>query len=145
VPDVYQGDELIDLSLVDPDNRRPVDWEARRTALADLRSGAAPTRETLKLHLISRALALRARRPDAFGPGGAYTPIAAGPDVCAFARGAAEVLVVVALRGSEPSATIDVPAGRYRDVLSGQEHEPAGPVAVGELVEPHGVALLERV
>jgi (1->4)-alpha-D-glucan 1-alpha-D-glucosylmutase len=145
VPDVYQGDELIDLSLVDPDNRRPVDWEARRAALADLRSGAAPRRETMKLHLISRALALRARRPDAFGPGGAYTPVAAGPDVCAFARGEAEVLVVVALRGSDPSGTIDAPAGRYRDVLRDSEHELAGPVAIGELVAPHGMALLERV
>ena len=145
VPDVYQGDELINLSLVDPDNRRPVDWEARRAALADLRSGTAPTRETMKLHLIWRALQLRARRPDAFGPGGAYTPIAAGPDVCAFARGEAEVLVVVPLRGSDPSATIDLRAGRYRDVLSGHEHEPVGPVAVGQLVESHGMALLERV
>ena len=40
VPDVYQGDELIDLSLVDPDNRRPVDWDARRAALDALRAGA---------------------------------------------------------------------------------------------------------
>ena len=74
VPDVYQGDELVDLSLVDPDNRRPVDWDARRAALAALRDGAEPTRETMKLHLISRALELRARRPEVFGPGGAYTP-----------------------------------------------------------------------
>ncbi|MGH2944488.1 MAG: malto-oligosyltrehalose synthase, partial [Solirubrobacteraceae bacterium] len=56
VPDVYQGDELIDLSLVDPDNRRPVDWDARRAALEALREGAEPTRETMKLHVIARAL-----------------------------------------------------------------------------------------
>jgi (1->4)-alpha-D-glucan 1-alpha-D-glucosylmutase len=147
VPDIYQGDELIDLSLVDPDNRRPVDWEARRTALADLQSGAAPTRQTMKLALIARALELRGRRPEAFGSGGAYTPIPAGPDVCAFARGDAAVLVVVALRGASAaaSATIDVPEGRYRDVLGGHEHELAGQTQVGELVEPHGLALLERV
>ena len=144
VPDVYQGDELIDLSLVDPDNRRPVDWEARRAALAQLRSGAAPTRETMKLHVISRALELRARRPEVFAAGG-YTPIAAGPDVCAFARGEAEVLVVVALRETGASATLDVPAGRYRDVLSGREHAIASAPLVGQLVEPHGMALLERV
>jgi (1->4)-alpha-D-glucan 1-alpha-D-glucosylmutase len=147
VPDIYQGDELIDLSLVDPDNRRPVDWEARRAALAKLQSGAAATRQTTKLALITRALELRARRPEAFGPGGAYTPIAAGPDVCAFARGDTAVLVVVALRGtgSGAGATIDVPAGRYRDVVSGDEHELAGQVAVAELVPPHGLALLERL
>ena len=54
IPDIYQGDELLSLSLVDPDNRRAVDWEARRAALAD---------PPPKLDLIRRALALRARRP----------------------------------------------------------------------------------
>ena len=66
VPDVYQGDELLALSLVDPDNRRPVDWERRRELLAEVRRGAAPTAETLKMWLIVRALTLRAHRPDAF-------------------------------------------------------------------------------
>ena len=59
VPDLYQGDELPYLALVDPDNRRPVDWEERRRALA---SPAPPA----KLDLIRRTLALRARRPAAF-------------------------------------------------------------------------------
>ncbi|MGH3002658.1 MAG: alpha-amylase family glycosyl hydrolase, partial [Gaiellaceae bacterium] len=59
VPDLYRGDELEDLSLVDPDNRRPVDWELRRRLLAGLRAGADPTEETLKLHVIRRTLALR--------------------------------------------------------------------------------------
>jgi len=142
VPDVYQGDELIDLSLVDPDNRRPVDWEARRAALDALRAGQAPTRETLKLHFISRALQLRARRPQAFA--GAYTPIDAGPDVCAFTRGDGEVLVVVALRPGAAGAPVDAPPGRYRDVLCGMEHDLAGATPAGRLVEPHGAALLER-
>jgi (1->4)-alpha-D-glucan 1-alpha-D-glucosylmutase len=149
VPDVYQGDELIDLSLVDPDNRRPVDWDARRQALAQLRSGAAPTRETMKLHVIAHALGLRARRPEVFGPGSAYTPVDAGADVCAFTRGAADgdgdVLVVVPLRGIATGVSIEAAPGRYRDVLSGREHDLAGPVAVDELVEPHGMALLERL
>ena len=143
VPAVYQGDELIELSLVDPDNRRPVDWDERRTALDALRDGVAPARETMKLHVISRALELRARRPQAFGPGGAYTPIEAGPDVCAFTRGAGEVLVVVALRRSSAGARLTAPPGRYRDVISGREHRLATPVAAEELVEPHGSALLE--
>jgi (1->4)-alpha-D-glucan 1-alpha-D-glucosylmutase len=105
VPDLYQGDELWALSLVDPDNRRPVDWARRRAALAELRAGAAPTRETAKLHLIMRALELRARRPDAFA--GAYKPVEAGEDACVFVRGEAEVLVAVAIRGP-----LRLPTGR---------------------------------
>ena len=58
VPDIYEGDELELLALVDPDNRRPVDWDLRRRALAD---------PPPKLRVLREALALRARRPDAFG------------------------------------------------------------------------------
>ena len=145
LPDVYQGDELIDLSLVDPDNRRPVDWDARRAALARLRDGAAPTRETMKLHVIARALDLRARRPDAFA-GEPYAPLDAGPDAVAFTRGeGAAVLVVVAVRAAGAGALVDVPPGRWRDVLGdGDARELGGPVAVGELAGPQGLALLER-
>jgi (1->4)-alpha-D-glucan 1-alpha-D-glucosylmutase len=144
VPDTYQGDELSDLSLVDPDNRRPVDWEARRSALARLRAGASPTRETMKLFVIERALALRARRPQAFA--GAYAPLDAGADVCAFTRGEqGEVVVVVALRDAGLSAALDVAPGRYRDVLYGREGELAGAVAVGGFVDRYGLALLERL
>ena len=78
VPDVYQGDELPYLALVDPDNRRAVDWEERRRALA---STAPPP----KLDLIRRTLALRARRPAAFA--GSYEPLEAGEDTVAFLRG----------------------------------------------------------
>jgi (1->4)-alpha-D-glucan 1-alpha-D-glucosylmutase len=144
VPDVYNGDELVDLSLVDPDNRRPVDWDARRSALAALRAGEPPTRETMKLHVIARALELRARRPEPFA--GAYTPLDAGPDVCAFTRGDdASVLVVVTLRRAEVGATIEIPHGRWREVLTGEEHDLAGPTPAPTLAEPHGFALFERL
>ncbi|MEA2664316.1 MAG: (1-_4)-alpha-D-glucan 1-alpha-D-glucosylmutase, partial [Candidatus Eremiobacteraeota bacterium] len=142
VPDVYNGDELEDLSLVDPDNRRPVDWEARRAALAALRDGAPPARETMKLHLIMRALALRARRPAAFA--GAYAPIDAGPDVCAFTRGDGDVLVVVALRPGADDVAIELPAGRWRDVLGDGGSELGGSLAVAQLAGSRGFALLER-
>ncbi|MEJ7798448.1 MAG: malto-oligosyltrehalose synthase [Solirubrobacteraceae bacterium] len=143
IPDIYQGDELIDLSLVDPDNRRPVDWEARRAALSALRAGEQPTRETMKLHLIERALELRARRPEAFA--GRYEPVEAGAAVIAFTRGGAgEVLVVVALREAGLGAAIDVPAGCWRDVLAGRQHEIDGVTTVERIVEPTGLALLER-
>ncbi|HEX6702780.1 MAG TPA: malto-oligosyltrehalose synthase [Gaiellaceae bacterium] len=87
VPDVYQGDELECLSLVDPDNRRPVDWERRRRLIS--------SEEPSKLLLIRRTLALRARREEDFA--GSYEPVDAGPDVCAFRRGDG-VFVAVPLR-----------------------------------------------
>jgi (1->4)-alpha-D-glucan 1-alpha-D-glucosylmutase len=104
VPDLYQGDELPYFALVDPDNRRPVDWEERRRALA--------SRDRPKLELIRRALALRARRSAAFA--GAYEPLEAGPDFCAFTRGG-EVLVAVAVRGDLRG--FRPPPGRWHDVL----------------------------
>ena len=143
VPDIYQGDELVDLSLVDPDNRRPVDWDERRAALSTLQSGTEPTRETMKLHLISRSLQVRARRPELFGPGRAYTPIDAGPDVVAFSRGEGDVVVIVALRAAGGVA-ITLPAGEYRDVLGRGRPPVAGTVGAGRVTEPHGLALLER-
>jgi (1->4)-alpha-D-glucan 1-alpha-D-glucosylmutase len=104
VPDLYQGDELPFLALVDPDNRRPVDWGLRRRLLG----GGSPP----KLELISKALALRARRPAAFA--GGYEPLEAGEDVCAFTR-AGEVVVAVALRGD--LAAFRPPPGAWSDVL----------------------------
>jgi (1->4)-alpha-D-glucan 1-alpha-D-glucosylmutase len=112
VPDVYQGDELWALSLVDPDNRRPVDWQRRREALAELKAGAPPERETVKLYLIWRTLQLRARRPDAFA--GSYEPIDAGDAWCAYLRGG-EVLVAAALRPG--AGELELPPGDWRDVL----------------------------
>jgi (1->4)-alpha-D-glucan 1-alpha-D-glucosylmutase len=79
VPDIYQGDELEYSALVDPDNRRPVDWDARRQHLAD--------GSDAKLKLISDLLRLRAEHSQAFGPEGAYAPLAADPGTIAFIRG----------------------------------------------------------
>jgi (1->4)-alpha-D-glucan 1-alpha-D-glucosylmutase len=99
VPDIYQGDEIESLSLVDPDNRRPVDWELRRRLLAE--------RSDPKLELIRRVLAVR----DQFG---GYMPIEAGDSVCAFRRGPG-FLVVVPLRAG---ATKDIPeAAGLHDLL----------------------------
>jgi (1->4)-alpha-D-glucan 1-alpha-D-glucosylmutase len=105
VPDIYQGDELPFLALVDPDNRRPVDWSLRRRLLG---SPDAPQ----KLELIRRTLALRARRPAAFA--GWYEPLDAGEDVVAFARGG-EVLVAVATRGDLRGFRL--PAGAWHEVF----------------------------
>jgi (1->4)-alpha-D-glucan 1-alpha-D-glucosylmutase len=140
VPDVYQGDELLALSLVDPDNRRPVDWVRRRELLDEVRRGALPTDQTRKLWLIVRALTLRAHRPGAFE--GSYTPLEAGTDAVAFLRDDA-VLVAVRLRGE--GGSVDVPTGTWRDVLAGGERRLAGPTPLDELVDGYGLALLERV
>jgi (1->4)-alpha-D-glucan 1-alpha-D-glucosylmutase len=104
VPDIYQGDELECLSLVDPDNRRPVDFELRRRLLA---SSPQPA----KLRLIREALALRARREL-----GAYEPMDAPPEICAFRRGDG-VVVAAAVRSS--NAKVGLPPGSWRDVLTG--------------------------
>jgi (1->4)-alpha-D-glucan 1-alpha-D-glucosylmutase len=104
VPDIYQGDELEMLSLVDPDNRRPVDWQLRERLLA--------SRDDPKQRLTQRALELRARRAEAYD--GGYEPVDLGPDVCAFTRGG-EVLVAVPLR---PGAQVDVGAP-WREVEPG--------------------------
>jgi (1->4)-alpha-D-glucan 1-alpha-D-glucosylmutase len=148
VPDVYQGDELLDLSLVDPDNRRPVDWAARRDALQRLRGGAEPRDHgERKLQLIVAALALRARRPEAFDERGLYEPVDVdGGAVCAFVRGGA-VLVVAPVR-AWASAELRLPAsfhGRWRSVIEGSEVELGAAVPVSALVGSRAFALLERV
>jgi (1->4)-alpha-D-glucan 1-alpha-D-glucosylmutase len=151
VPDVYQGDELESLNLVDPDNRRPVDW-ARRRELLDAVRGRGDTAldalndvDTRKLGLIARALDLRARHEDTFSTGD-YRPVDAGDGVCAFSRGD-DVLVVVGVR-DWADARIELPtelAGAWRSVLGGDDVQLDGPVAVTDVVDGSGLALLERV
>jgi (1->4)-alpha-D-glucan 1-alpha-D-glucosylmutase len=113
VPDLYQGDELEALALVDPDNRRPVDWARRERLLGELQAGAEPTEETDKLYLTWKTLELRARRPEAFA--GSYEALDLGPGVCAFVRGGA-VLVVVPVRDVAPPE----PGTEWRDALGAE-------------------------
>jgi (1->4)-alpha-D-glucan 1-alpha-D-glucosylmutase len=101
VPDFYQGNEFWDLSLVDPDNRRPVDYAARRDALPllDLASALTRWREGwVKLWLIERLLTLRNRRPALFATGN-YEPLivtgAAAEHVIAFRRQSGDEAIIV--------------------------------------------------
>jgi (1->4)-alpha-D-glucan 1-alpha-D-glucosylmutase len=111
VPDTYRGTELWDYAMVDPDNRRSVDFARRIDALNSLRETATSPEALMKLFeswpdgrikllVVSRLLRLRRRQPDLF-LAGSYHPLAAeGPrtdHLCAFARiaGAAALLVVV--------------------------------------------------
>jgi (1->4)-alpha-D-glucan 1-alpha-D-glucosylmutase len=127
VPDVYQGQELPAPSLVDPDNRRPVDYARRRAALA---AGDAGGPDDPKLLVTARTLRLRRAAPDVFG--GGYQPVrASGPaaDHCVAYRlgagGTGAVAVATRLpvglagRGGWGDTTIEVPDG-YVDALSGQ-------------------------
>ena len=109
VPDVYQGDELELLQLVDPDNRGPVDWERRRALLDEVLAGAPLREETAQLHVLTRVLRLRAALPEAFA--GPYEPLAADEGVCAFERSAVRVAVPIrpdAAKGEAPDGWRDL-------------------------------------
>ncbi len=126
VPDVYQGTEVWDLSLVDPDNRRPVDFAMRAdlAAAADaLPEGglAGDDRGVTKLGLIRSLLALRQSNPTVFAPAAGYEPVVVeGPDadrVVAFERAAGR-LRVVACRF--PARGPLDPATTFADQLDGR-------------------------
>ncbi|HSL17031.1 MAG TPA: malto-oligosyltrehalose synthase [Methylomirabilota bacterium] len=156
VPDLYQGTELGDFSLVDPDNRRPVDFAARRRLLDRLdRDGAEAAAgddlDAAKLWLVRQVLAVRRRRPEAFGPGGGYEPVASdGPrrdHLVGFVRGGAVATLVtrlpVGLGGSWGDTTVSLPEGTWRDLLTDAETA-GGEVRAAVLLDRFPVALLER-
>jgi (1->4)-alpha-D-glucan 1-alpha-D-glucosylmutase len=142
VPDIYQGDELPFLALVDPDNRRPVDWEWNRAMLARLQGGGSPDRAMLKLYVTMRLLHLRLRHPDAFS--GDYQPLPCGPSTVAFTRGGGEILVVVAVRPDVGDDELPGVEGVWRDVLRGERWTLGERMAVSELLAGRGLAVLER-
>ncbi len=105
VPDIYQGNELWDFSLVDPDNRRPVDYRSRRTLLAELQHGTAARATTAqladgrcKLLLTWKTLQLRRAQPQLFRDGDYRRLRVRGPlanHLCAFARRLRQQSVIV--------------------------------------------------
>jgi len=116
VPDLYQGTDLWDLSLVDPDNRRPVDFARRRAMIADQvlpdirtwRDGA------IKQAVIARALALRAQQPELFANGRYVALRTQGPaaqHILAFARqlGGAQAVIAVTRLSTRLLGSRDVP------------------------------------
>ena len=155
VPDLYQGSELWDLFLVDPDNRRPVDFDRRRDLLTRIDGGWLPGLDdsgAAKLLIVTRALRLRRDRPELFG--GSYESLPAqGPaadHLFAFARGGGH-LVAVATRlpatlqraGGWRGTTLPIGPGPWTDVLTGQP-VPSGWVAAEDLLQRYPVALLVR-
>jgi (1->4)-alpha-D-glucan 1-alpha-D-glucosylmutase len=158
VPDFYQGTEIWDLSLVDPDNRRPVDYELRRRLLDALKEGLCPE-EILrrmddglpKLWVIRQGLHLRRRRPRAFGPEGDYEPLRTRGERADYAVGftrGGEVAVVVPrlvlrLGGDWQGTTVELPAGPWRNGLTGEEVD-GGNRPIADLLKRFPVALLTR-
>jgi (1->4)-alpha-D-glucan 1-alpha-D-glucosylmutase len=151
VPDVYQGSELWDDSLVDPDNRRPVDFEHRRALLdqLDARDDPPPVDASgaAKLWLVSRALRLRRDWPDLFS---GYAPlVASGPAAAhalAFDRGGAITVATrlparLAAAAGWQDTTLDL-GGPATDVITGRR-VPREPT-VAELLGSYPVALLVR-
>lgn len=155
VADVYQGTEVPAVALVDPDNRRPVDFDALSATLARLESEAPRTPAEEKLLVTSRALRARRDHAGAFtGREAGYVPLpASSGHAVAFARTDAErpVAVTVVTRlavaldrlGGWGAHTVVLPEGRWQDVLTGREMD-GGSVPLGTLLEALPVALLVR-
>jgi (1->4)-alpha-D-glucan 1-alpha-D-glucosylmutase len=167
VPDYYQGTEIWDFSLVDPDNRRPVDYAKRKSLLQSLASDAQGFLENLvdgraKLHVIRQGLKLRREMPELFHAP-TYTPLYADAgkeeNICAFTLGnGAELIVAVAPRlfaAMVPDAQavplgaawgdsrLPLPPGRYENVLTGEKHHAADRgILLADLLAGFPVALL---
>jgi (1->4)-alpha-D-glucan 1-alpha-D-glucosylmutase len=154
MPDFYQGSELWDLSLVDPDNRRPVDYAKRAEllarcrsmdaaqALADWDSGAP------KLWLIDRVLSLRAARPEQFQEDSRYQPLAAQGahlgNLFAFRRGENLIAVVprltLSIANQWEDTRLPLPGGAWRNVFTTEELSVSA--SPGDLFRQFPVALL---
>ena len=162
VPDLYQGGELWDHSLVDPDNRRPVDYELRARLLdgmrgrpaADVVASFAARMEdgSPKLWTIHQALSVRTELPACFDERSTYTPLLAqGPKmdhVVAFVRG--QQVLAVGQRfphrlGQNWSATtLPLPPGTWTNRLTGERFHGGTQIRLATLLESFPVALLVR-
>jgi (1->4)-alpha-D-glucan 1-alpha-D-glucosylmutase len=158
IPDTYQGSELWDLRLVDPDNRGPVDYEIRRAMLADLQAGLS-VGEIMKrmdsglpkLWVIYKALHLRRDHPQWFGESSAYTPLPAEGSkqahLIAFCRGEKVAVLaprwILLLGSGFGSTTVELPSGGWTNILSGEEVR-GGKNRLQNLLQRFPVALLVR-
>jgi len=156
VPDIYQGTELWDLSLVDPDNRRPVDYPLRRRLLAELDSLTVEqilqrSEEGLpKLWTTRQCLRTRVCRAASFGDRGSYRPLwAAGPKaahIVAFERGEDVITVAPRLRMSIDDwgdTMLEIPEGRWTNQFTGDTVE-GGKLHAGALLRRFPIALLAK-
>jgi (1->4)-alpha-D-glucan 1-alpha-D-glucosylmutase len=153
VPDVYQGSEIGTNTLVDPDNRLPVDHAVAAQVLDDLDSGAMPGMDdpsAAKLLVTATLLRLRRDRPELFGR---YLPLTgdgpAGDHLVGFDRGGVVVLgtrlpVGLAARGGWADTTVTLPRGRWVDALRPGTPELSGTVELGDLFAVYPVVVAVR-
>jgi (1->4)-alpha-D-glucan 1-alpha-D-glucosylmutase len=156
VPDLYQGTEVWDLSLVDPDNRRQVDFDRRERLLSEVR--AMSSEEAMaraddgapKLWLIARLLEERRRRPDLFASP-SYSPLEAvgakAAHAVSFARDRLVVVVprlLIGLAGGWADTRLALPPGRWRNVLGADEHDGSAPLELSKLLQAFPVAVLAQ-
>jgi (1->4)-alpha-D-glucan 1-alpha-D-glucosylmutase len=152
VPDVYQGSELWELSLVDPDNRRPVDFDLRRDVLERVLAGERPVLTPAvddpghaKLLVTQAALTLRRNQPHRFTT---YAPVpvtgGAAGHVLAFDRGGALTVATRLPVGLADhgwgDTVVHLPDGVWADLLTGREYAGAAPAR--EVLADLPVALL---
>lgn len=156
VPDFYQGCELWDLSLVDPDNRRAVDFGARAALLARCEPLTAqevradPDAGLPKLWMIARLLRLRRERPCDFLPDSKYVPLighgARLANILAFQRGDNLLAVVprftLSIGADWGDTRLSLPKGGWRNIFSGAAA--SGSLAPGEMFSEFPVALYVR-
>jgi (1->4)-alpha-D-glucan 1-alpha-D-glucosylmutase len=152
VPDTYQGNEIWDFSLVDPDNRRPVDFELRKRLLAEAKElGAADAWKRRdegmpKLWLIQRTLAFRSQHEELFN--GNYEPVFAqgnhADHIVAFIRGERVMTIVPRFARSRAGGLpeLPLPPGKWRNEFTGESF--SGKIFIGELLAKFPVALLVR-
>jgi (1->4)-alpha-D-glucan 1-alpha-D-glucosylmutase len=155
VPDFYQGTELWDLSLVDPDNRRPVDYQKRRRFLAKMKQMTAEQVWSRmdsglpKMWLIRKILKLRHER-QLFAPEHSYRAVvprgAKSAHVIAFVRGERAATVVPRWslkRGNWGDTAIEIPNGTWRNALTNESVD-GGEILITDLLKNFPVALLSR-
>ncbi len=157
VPDLYQGAELWDLSLVDPDNRRPVDYDLRKKLLREAQNSSVAeimkrSDEGLpKIWTTHRVLTLRRAHPEWFGDKAAYTPLMVtglkALHCIAFLRGDSVITVVqrwpMGLAEDWADTAIDLPAGRWKNYLTDESLHGAS-LPLHELLQHFPVALLTK-
>ncbi|HEY4339692.1 MAG TPA: malto-oligosyltrehalose synthase [Steroidobacteraceae bacterium] len=156
VPDLYQGTELWDLSLVDPDNRRPVDYAQRMQLLTRCRSmsaaGATADWDSglPKLWLIDRVLSLRVAQPEEFSEGSRYQPLVAqGPhlgNLFAFRRGdnliAAVPRLTLSIANRWEETRLPLPSGTWENIFT--LDTVSASVSAAQLFGSFPVALLRK-
>ncbi|MCC7085014.1 MAG: malto-oligosyltrehalose synthase [Pirellulales bacterium] len=154
IPDIYQGCELWDLNLVDPDNRRPVDYSWRRKLLCQLDELSAEqimerAADGLpKLWLIRQTLRMRQTHGNWFNAA-SYAPLAAAGQrsshVVAFVRGGMAISVVprlpLTLGGDWGDTTLSIPAGQWQNAFTGESLS-GGKLSLSDLLRRFPVALL---